>query len=109
MKTEYQFFATCSKGVEDLVLKELEQLGISDTKVHTGGVGFMCSVELAYKTCLWSRVASRILLQLKAFQISSDDDLYKEIIDVDWSEHFNEEQTLAIDCFSSHKIGRAHV
>ena len=104
LKTEYQFFATCSKGVEDLVLKELEQLGISDTKVHTGGVGFTCSVELAYKTCLWSRVASRILLQLKAFEISSDDDLYKEIIDVDWSEHFNEEQTLAIDCFSSHSV-----
>ena len=104
MKDDYHFFATCSKGVEDLVLKELEQLGISETKVHTGGVGFKCGVDLAYKACLWSRVASRILLQLKAFEITSDDDLYKEIISVDWSEHFSVDQTLAIDSFSSHSV-----
>ncbi|VAW52708.1 23S rRNA (guanine(2445)-N(2))-methyltransferase / 23S rRNA (guanine(2069)-N(7))-methyltransferase [hydrothermal vent metagenome] len=104
LNKDYQFFATCSKGVEDLVLKELEQLGISETKTHTGGIGFKCGVDLAYKACLWSRVASRILLQLKAFEILSDDDLYKEIISIDWSEHFDEEQTLTIDCFSSHSV-----
>ncbi|MCK4834278.1 MAG: 23S rRNA (guanine(2445)-N(2))/(guanine(2069)-N(7))-methyltransferase, partial [Gammaproteobacteria bacterium] len=76
MKQSNQFFVTCSKGVEDLVQRELEQLGISDTKIHTGGVSFSGDIENAYKACLWSRVASRILLQLKEFKISSDDDLY---------------------------------
>ncbi len=99
-----QFFATCSKGVEDLVQKELEQLNITQTKLHTGGVSFSGEVALAYKACLWSRVASRILLQLKAFEISSDDDLYSEIFSINWSEHFSEDNTLAIDCFSSHSI-----
>ncbi len=102
MKQINQFFATCSKGVEDLVQKELEQLGIVDTKIHTGGVAFTGDSESAYKACLWSRVASRLLLQLKEFSIASDDDLYAEIISVDWSEHFSENDTLAIDCFSSH-------
>ena len=104
MKSDNQFFATCSKGVEDLVLKELEQLGVNETKIHTGGVAFKGDVNLAYKVCLWSRVASRILLQLKAFEINSDDDLYSEIMGIDWSEHFSEEQTLTIDCFSSHSV-----
>ncbi|VAW52139.1 23S rRNA (guanine(2445)-N(2))-methyltransferase / 23S rRNA (guanine(2069)-N(7))-methyltransferase [hydrothermal vent metagenome] len=104
LKNFNNFFATCSKGVEDLLQKELEQLGISDTKIHVGGVAFTADIEHAYKTCLWSRVASRILLQLKDFTISSDDDLYHEIIDVDWRQHFSEENTLAIDCFSSHNI-----
>ena len=102
MKQTNHFFATCSKGVEDLVLKELEQLEISDTKIHTGGVAFNGDILSAYKACLWSRVASRILLQLKEFNISSDEDLYNEIISVDWSQHFAEDNTLAIDCFSSH-------
>lgn len=102
MNADYHFFATCSKGVEDLVLKELEQHGITQTKIHTGGVAFTSKVELAYAACLWSRVASRILLQLKTFDITSDDDLYNEIISVDWSEHFTENNTLTIDCFSSH-------
>ncbi len=104
MKQSNHFFATCSKGVEDLVQKELEQLEIFDTKIHTGGVAFTGDIEDAYKTCLWSRVASRILLQLKEFSITSDDDLYSEIIGVDWSEHFSENDTLAIDCFSSHSV-----
>ncbi|MBE9560583.1 MAG: bifunctional 23S rRNA (guanine(2069)-N(7))-methyltransferase RlmK/23S rRNA (guanine(2445)-N(2))-methyltransferase RlmL [Proteobacteria bacterium] len=104
MKQSNHFFATCSKGVEDLVQKELEQLDITDTKIHTGGVAFSGEVADAYKVCLWSRVASRILLQLKEFTIESDDDLYSAIISIDWSEHFSEDNTLAIDCFSSHSI-----
>ena len=104
MNTTHYYFATCSKGVEDLVQKELEQLNITQTKLHTGGVSFSGDITLAYKACLWSRVASRILLQLKAFEISSDDDLYREIMEINWSEHFSEDNTLAIDCFSSHSI-----
>ncbi|MCW8941790.1 MAG: THUMP domain-containing protein, partial [Gammaproteobacteria bacterium] len=109
MKQTNHFFATCSKGVEDLVLKELEQLEISDTRIHTGGVAFDGDILSAYKACLWSRVASRILLQLKEFTISSDDDLYAEIMSVDWSQHFAEYNTLAIDCFSSHStVSNSH-
>jgi 23S rRNA (guanine2445-N2)-methyltransferase / 23S rRNA (guanine2069-N7)-methyltransferase len=109
LKQTNHFFATCSKGVEDLVLKELELLGISDTKIHTGGVAFDGDLLSAYKACLWTRVASRILLQLKEFTISSDDDLYNEIISVDWSQHFAEYNTLSIDCFSSHStVSNSH-
>lgn len=104
MSSTNHFFATCSKGVEDLLLNELEQLGIQESKIHTGGVSFDGNIENAYKACLWSRVSSRILLQLKEFTIASDDDLYSEIISIDWSEHFSEDETLAIDCFSSHSV-----
>jgi len=40
LNTTNHFFATCSKGVEDLVQKELEQVNITQTKLHTGGVAF---------------------------------------------------------------------
>lgn len=109
MKQTNHFFATCSKGVEDLVLKELEQLEITSTRIHTGGVAFDSDILSAYKACMWSRVASRILLQLKEFTISSDDDLYSEVISIDWSQHFAEYNTLAIDCFSSHStVSNSH-
>ncbi len=104
MTTTNHFFATCSKGVEDLLQKELEQLEAPQIKIQTGGVSFGGDFGHAYKACLWSRVASRILYQLKAFEISSDDDLYSEIISIDWSSHFSESDTFAIDCFSSHSV-----
>lgn len=104
MNSANHFFATCAKGVEDLLQKELEDAGISQTKIHTGGISFSGELALAYRACLWSRVASRILFQLKAFEIKNDDDLYHEVIAIDWSEHFSEDNTLAIDCFSSHSV-----
>lgn len=87
-----------------MLQQELERLGVPEIKIQAGGVSFAGDLEHAYKACLWSRVASRILLQLKEFSISSDDDLYNEIIAVDWSQHFSQDNTLAIDCFSSHSI-----
>jgi 23S rRNA (guanine2445-N2)-methyltransferase / 23S rRNA (guanine2069-N7)-methyltransferase len=104
LTTANLFFATCAKGVEDLLQNELDQLDIPHIKLHTGGVSFGGGIESAYKACLWSRVASRILLQLKEFTIESDHDLYDEIMSIDWSAHFSEDDTLAIDCFSSHSI-----
>lgn len=104
MTSDNLFFATCSKGVEDLLQHELENLGVQQTKIHTGGVAFNGELKHAYKACLWSRVASRILLQLKEFTITSDDDLYEEVLSIDWSEHFSVDNTLAIDCFSSHSV-----
>lgn len=96
------YFATCSKGVEDLLHDELQQLGIATLKIQTGGVGFHAELSQAYRACLWSRVASRVLLQLSEFDISSDDDLYAQVMAVDWSEHFSADETFAIDCFSAH-------
>jgi len=104
LTTDNLFFATCSKGVEDLLQLELEKVGAPTTKIHTGGVAFTGEIKHAYKACLWSRVASRILLQLKEFKVSNDDELYEEIIGIDWSEHFSVNNTLAIDCFSSHSV-----
>ena len=102
MSTTNHFFATCSKGVEDLLHKELEQLDAQELKIHVGGVSFSGEFEHAYKACLWSRVASRILYQLKTFKISSDDDLYDEVKEIVWDEHLSISNTFAIDCFSSH-------
>lgn len=109
MSSLHHFFVTCSKGVEDILQKELEQLNISNIKIQTGGVSFSGEMKSAYAACLWSRVASRVLLQLKSFTIESDHDLYDEIFSIDWSDHFSENNTLAIDCFSSHnEVNNSH-
>ena len=109
LNTVNQYFATCAKGVEDLLQKELEWQGVENSKLQTGGVAFSGDIEAALRACMWSRVASRILLQLKSFEISNDDDLYREVISIDWSEHFDTSNTLAIDCFSSHStVNNSH-
>lgn len=99
----HQFFTTCPKGVEDLLAKECEQLGLHNINQAKGGVGFDGALEDAYRLCLWSRLASRVLLQLSTFQPDDYDDLYASVQQINWSQHISSNGTFAIDCFTSHE------
>ena len=93
-----QFFATAALGLEPLLLTELDDLGATDIKQERAGVRFSGDLGMAYKACLWSRLASRILLPLATFTASDPDQLYAGVLAIDWSEHLTVEDTLAVDC-----------
>ena len=73
---DHGFFATCPRNTEGLLLDELRSLGAADAAETRAGVAFTGPLPLAYRACLWSRVASRVLLRLTSFPASSPDDLY---------------------------------
>ncbi len=102
MTQKYNFFATCPKGVEDMLTYECEQLGLSDIKQQVAGVAFEGEIEAAYKLCLWSRLASRVLLRLSSFPANDYDDLYEGVKQIDWLSHFTVHNGFAIDCFTAH-------
>ncbi|THA16005.1 bifunctional 23S rRNA (guanine(2069)-N(7))-methyltransferase RlmK/23S rRNA (guanine(2445)-N(2))-methyltransferase RlmL [Rodentibacter pneumotropicus] len=92
-----QLFATTSRGFEELLKVELTELGALDTKVVQGGVHFQADDESLYRTLLWSRLASRILLPLIETKIYSDLDLYAAVSTFNWLEHFDERVTFFVD------------
>ena len=59
-----QFFASCPPGVADLTAAELRDCGATQTREFKLGVQFEGTLETAYRACLWSRTASRILMPL---------------------------------------------
>lgn len=85
---EHDFFATVPKGVEDLLSDELMQLGASDVKAITAGVAFRGTLETAYRVCLWSRLASRILMPISNFVATDPDHLYAASNSFPWEDHF---------------------
>ncbi|MGR7921245.1 bifunctional 23S rRNA (guanine(2069)-N(7))-methyltransferase RlmK/23S rRNA (guanine(2445)-N(2))-methyltransferase RlmL [Zobellella denitrificans] len=91
------FFATCPKGLESLLTDELQQLGASELQETVAGVAFRGSLETAYRACLWSRLASRIMLQLADFTMRDDMDLYLGAANIEWERHIQEGQTFAVD------------
>ncbi len=93
-----QFFATAALGLEPLLLDELDELGASDLKQERAGVRFSGELETAYRVCLWSRLASRVLLPVATFPARDPEQLYDGVAAVDWSEHLTAENTLAVDC-----------
>lgn len=90
-------FATCAKGLEYLLRDELRALGADDAREALAGVHFSGPLELAYRACLWSRLASRVLLQLAEFDAVDAEALYAGVRTIDWAMHIPEGGTFAID------------
>lgn len=98
----FMFFATCAKNLENLLREELQTLGAESLKETVAGVYFQGPIEIAYKACLWSRLANHILLQLSQFKISTESELYDAVQTLNWSEHLDVHQTLAVQISGSH-------
>lgn len=107
--THYSFFATAPKGFTDLLAKELSQIGAIQVTETRGGATFTGDLETAYRACLWSRLANRILLPLAEFQAASSDALYEGVKRINWSQHLGPEQTISVDAnVSNSDISHSH-
>src|SRR5688572_27693051 len=97
----HSFYVTAPAGTADLAAEELAACGITELKVERGGVGCSGSLEQAYRACLWSRVANRVLLELAKFPAPTPEALYDGVRAVDWSQHLGVDGTLAVDATST--------
>ena len=95
------YFATCPKGMEYLLRDELAALGAAEAHEALAGVHFAGSLETAYRACLWSRLASRVLLPLAEFEAADEAALYAGVQTIDWSQHLAAHGTLAVDAVTA--------
>ena len=95
--TDLSLFATVPRGLESLLAGELRGLGAAHVKQVRAGVAFAGSLETAYRACLWSRLAGRVLLPVTSGKAADGDELYKTAQAVDWSRHLGVDDTLAVD------------
>ena len=92
-----QLFATTARGFEELLKSELTELGAQDAKVAQGGVHYWADDETLYRTLLWSRLSSRILLPIVQTKVFSDLDLYSAVVGVNWLDYFDEKVHFFVD------------
>ncbi|MDA3851068.1 MAG: bifunctional 23S rRNA (guanine(2069)-N(7))-methyltransferase RlmK/23S rRNA (guanine(2445)-N(2))-methyltransferase RlmL, partial [Spirochaetaceae bacterium] len=52
-------------------------------------------LELGLRACLWSRVASRVFLELSSFTMSKEEHLYDNMVEYSWEKIFSLESTFA--------------
>jgi len=94
-------YATCASGLQNLLADELVLLGGQSVSTAGSGVRFGGGLDIAYKACLWSRVANRILLPIHTGMAGTPEELYDLVKQVDWSEHMALQGTLAVDFFTA--------
>jgi 23S rRNA (guanine2445-N2)-methyltransferase / 23S rRNA (guanine2069-N7)-methyltransferase len=90
-------FATCPRGLESLLAAELAALGGAAVRETAAGVHFAGDIALAMRVCLWSRLASRILLPLAEFEAADADALYRGVREIAWQAHLDADSTFAVD------------
>ncbi len=73
--TRFPLFATAARNLESLLADELHALGCRRRETR-GGARFAGTLADAYRVCLWSRVANRVLLPLGSFPAATPDALY---------------------------------
>ena len=82
--TQLEFFASCLAGAEKLLGEELRSLGAQRVRPLSGGVAFFGDAVCAMRACLWSRLASRVLLVVGRFGAADADELYAGAKDLHW-------------------------
>ena len=92
-----EFVVTAPLGASDLLGRELTSMGVEEFTERSWGGWWSGSLESAYRACLWSRVASRVLLKLHTAPAASPEALYEAAQQVSWCDHLGPNATLAVD------------
>jgi putative N6-adenine-specific DNA methylase len=91
-------FAAVPRGAEEIAAAELEEMGLQDVRAGKGGVAFAADLAGLYRSNLWLRTASRVLVQLAVFPCSNPAELYNGVHAIDWTLRITPAMTLAVDC-----------
>ncbi|MGP5792440.1 bifunctional 23S rRNA (guanine(2069)-N(7))-methyltransferase RlmK/23S rRNA (guanine(2445)-N(2))-methyltransferase RlmL [Psychrobacter celer] len=95
-----ELIVTCADGLEAPLQTELTSFGIQSDIKSTGRLAVTGGLRDLYTICLWSRVASRVLLPIKRKNINTEYDVAEQLYglakSVNWTEQFDLEQTFAI-------------
>ena len=97
MNKNFKMLAKTLFGFEELLAKELRNLGAMDVRVGVRNVSFIGDKGFMYKANLALRTSVRILKPIRSFKVRSEDDLYKQLQTLKWEKYLSVNGTFAID------------
>ena len=92
----FQFFATCPRGLEALLADELLAQRALKIVVTDGGVSFEGSLDTMYRINLHSRIATRIMSRVGQGSYATEEDIYKATFKLHWPSWFKVNQTIRV-------------
>ena len=85
MHEHFEWIATAAFGLEGVVARELDRLGIP-AKAENGGARFTATFEDAMRANLWLRCADRVLLVMGRFEARSFEELFEGVKALPWED-----------------------
>jgi len=90
------YFAICPRGLENLLLDELQAVGGTELWATAGGVFFSGEWEVCYRANLESRIATRILWHIVKGPYAKEEDIYRLAVRQLWPNHFAVSSTMRV-------------
>ena len=90
------WYATCPRGAEPVLQRELLDLGAKGIRPGQGGVRFTGERETALRSCLDLRTALRVLEPIGEFPAANAEELYEGVAKLPWHELIAPGQTFAV-------------
>lgn len=98
MHEKLDILATCPRGMEMLLADELRELGLEPGKTTVSGVNARADLAAAYRACLWSRLANRIIFCVTRVEaVETAEQLRDATAAIDWKQHLPSTATMAVD------------
>ena len=92
----HHYFASCPRGLEEVLQQELTDIHASDIKKVDGGMLFSGDNEVLYRANISSRIATRILCLVKQGTYDNEDDIFNAALAVEWTSWFALEKTIKV-------------
>lgn len=97
--SNFEMIAKTYHGLEDVLAKELLQLGAQDIKTLRRAVMFKGDIGFMYKANLSLRTAVRIIKPIKNFKVKTEEEFYNSLRSIDWGEYMTIDDKFAVDAF----------
>ncbi len=97
MTQEFEMIAKTFMGLEQVLAKELTELGANDIQVGRRMVSFTGDKRMMYSANFHLHTAIRILKPIKHFKARSADEVYDAVKGIDWSKYLSTDKTFTVD------------
>mgnify|MGYP001737938042 CR=1 FL=1 len=94
---EFELIAKTFMGLEQVLAKELTQLGANNVQIGRRMVSFTGDKEMMYRANFQLHTAIRILKPIAHFKAKSAEDMYEEVMKIDWSKYILPGKTFSVD------------
>lgn len=93
----FPIFTPCPQGLEEALTAEMQALGFDDAQPGRAGCHFHTDWTGVLRANLYSRLATRVLVQVAHGAVHHEDDILDLAYNTPWERWFGAEQTLRVD------------
>ncbi|GMU44651.1 MAG: bifunctional 23S rRNA (guanine(2069)-N(7))-methyltransferase RlmK/23S rRNA (guanine(2445)-N(2))-methyltransferase RlmL [Xanthomonadales bacterium PRO6] len=90
------WFASCARGLEPLLARELIEFGACEVRETVAGVACSATLEQGYRIGYCARLPSRWLLRLAEVELEDSEQLYAVARALPWHRHFGSGERFAV-------------